>query len=101
MKKAAFVVLFMLVLITFGSTAGGESYMDWIRFGDETSETAHNLREVKTIVDYGGFQQSNRKIGPDGSLSFTLKVDPEKQNYTVKLWGSATGQSMLFWMPHI
>jgi hypothetical protein len=72
---------------------------DSITFGDTTSESSHHLVAKSSDIAKGGLGLSERTLLPldsspkdGGSITFTLNVDPEKQNYfTVKLWGSDAG----------
>jgi hypothetical protein len=80
--------------------AKASNYLDEITFGDTASEHSHDLTSVRSAVIRGGLDESVRELLPlnpvsynGGSVSFTLKVDPERQNYfTVKLWGSDKGE---------
>ena len=74
--------------------------LDDITFGDDLSEQTHGLKAEKSETSRGGLDQPARKLLPGGShpweggtLEWTMKVDPEAQNYvTVKLWGSDKGK---------
>lgn len=69
---------------------------DVITFGDGESERNHNLLGQRSDVVSGGLGQSARRLLPlepqsweGGSLTFRLRVEPEKANYaTIRLWGS-------------
>src|ERR1043165_1367468 len=71
-------------------------HLDVIRFGDAVSEQSHHLIERNSEMIRGGLGEPARQLLPlkpvshnGGSLDFTLKADPLRQNYlTVKLWGS-------------
>ncbi len=80
-------------------TAAAADNLDGIFFGDPVSENAHSLSTTNSQVITGGLGKTARQLLPldpisydGGSVSFKLKVDPERQNYfTVKLWGSDNG----------
>lgn len=74
--------------------------LDMLQFGDAASEAAHGFQGARSEVITGGLGEPARRILPldddswkSGPLEFTMKVDPEKQNYvTVKFWGSDCGE---------
>lgn len=73
--------------------------IDLITFGDAASESRHGFTTEHSESFTGGLDQPARRLlagGPffweGGFVGWTMKVDPEKQNYlTVKLWGSDRG----------
>jgi hypothetical protein len=75
--------------------------IDTLILGDTESEQQHNLTATRSDIIRGGLGESARQLLPlepvshdGGSINFTLKVDPEKQNYvTVRLWGSDKGEN--------
>lgn len=77
-----------------------EGILDTLTFGSQDSEQAHGLEKRNAKVVIGGLEEPALKLLPSGSkpwesspISFTLKVDPEKQNYiTAKFWGSDKGE---------
>ncbi|MGJ8638532.1 MAG: hypothetical protein ACSHYA_03990 [Opitutaceae bacterium] len=77
--------------------------LDVIAFGNAPSEQQHDFKGEHSKVIQGGLEQAARKILPldtgnwkGGSLDFTLKVDPDNQNYmTVKFWGSDVTKNRL------
>lgn len=90
-----------------GSTASTSSaVLDQIMFGDSSSETSHSFNGAYTTVINGVKGDSARVALPSpdnaylgGDLTFTLKIDPDMQNYfTLKTWGSDLGYgvSMLY-----
>lgn len=68
---------------------------DVILFGNAKSETEHLFKNGGTVIVKGEMGESARKALPTspcsrygGELTFTMEVDPVKQNYiSVKLWG--------------
>jgi len=74
--------------------------VDKVVLGDLSSEESHSLTSdhAETIAGAMGLQA--RRLLPlspasfdGGAVSFTMKVDPQAQNYvTVKLWGSDKGE---------
>lgn len=76
---------------------------DGIVFGDSNSETAHTLTTERSEVITGGLGQAAQRLLPlekadwkGGHMTFTLRVDPEKQNYfTIRLWGEEANHNQL------
>ena len=88
-------------LLVFCRDVARGDILDDVTFGNTASEKAHALSTTNSQVITGGLGESARQLLPlnpvsydGGSVSFKLKVDPERQNYfTVKLWGSDKGLS--------
>ena len=82
----------MIAAAALVSSAAAADYLDAISFGDKNSEQIHDLIAVGSDVIPGGLGESARQLLPlnpvsydGGSVTFTLKVDPVRQNYfTVK-----------------
>lgn len=80
-------------------TGSGGGPSDTVILGDSASEQAHGLTQTNSEVIHVGLGEPARQLLPlhpvshnGGSITFTLLVDPERQNYfTVKLWGSDFG----------
>ena len=76
---------------------------DTLTFGDMTSERSHHVTAEQSRVVMGGLGESARILLPltpqtweGGTVSFRLKVDPQKPNYfTIRLWGSESNQNRL------
>jgi len=72
------------------------SITDTLVFGDAASESAHHFADTRSETISGGLGESARRLlapavenWEGGRMSFTLAVDPVKQNYaSVRLWGS-------------
>lgn len=81
--------------------AGGP--VDALTFGDPASEAEHGLVSKHSEAVRGLLEETARKLQPlepvawnGGTLDFTLKVDPENQNYlTIKLSGSDISDNRL------
>ncbi len=82
-----------------------DTVIDKIAFGDEGSEEAHGFVSDNSVVMEGGLDEKCRVIMPGspepefigGSLTFTMKCDPELQNYiTIKFWGDDEGETALY-----
>ncbi|HEX9048330.1 MAG TPA: hypothetical protein VF988_14990, partial [Verrucomicrobiae bacterium] len=92
--------LSLMVAVACLARAVAADYMDAITFGDAASELSHGLVQANSEIIQGGLGQPARRLLPlnpisydGGSVTFTLKVDPQRQNYfTVKLWGSDRGE---------
>ena len=77
------------------NAARGSIPMDILRFGSSDSEKTHSLSVDHAEIIKGGLDQEARQLLPldppqgiGGSMTFVMKVDPDKPNYfTVKLWG--------------
>jgi hypothetical protein len=103
MKSKLNILAVAVWLIAANTFAGESDVVDAIRFGDARSETNHNFVGDHTRIIAGGLGEPARIALPQtnpawegGTLAFTLKVDPEKQNYaTVKLWGSDATRNQL------
>ncbi|MDF7801928.1 hypothetical protein P4C99_20800 [Pontiellaceae bacterium B1224] len=83
--------------------------LDTLAFGDPASEAMHALISTNTQVITGGLGEAARQCLPldpvdyyGGSMTVTMKVDPERRNYfTLKLWSnddttSAMGRLYLY-----
>jgi hypothetical protein len=108
-KRKFFPIVF-LALVVLGSTAarGGDAppthsvALDTVVLGDAQSEQEHRVTFEQSDVIRGGLGEPARRLLPrepvsflGGTVSFTLKVDPQRQNYvTVKLWGSDKGAGL-------
>ncbi|MBD2867129.1 LamG-like jellyroll fold domain-containing protein [Paenibacillus arenilitoris] len=74
-------------------------HLDKLIFGNAESESAHNFAGADTSAVVGALGEPARVSNPrvpaekqGGDLTFTMKVDPVRQNYfTVKFWGSDAG----------
>lgn len=94
---SAFLVASALPGLSQGASANG--VIDTLILGVPASEQSHGLTQVRSEAIQGGLGEPARQLLPldpvshdGGSVSFNLKVDPERQNYlTVKLWGSDKG----------
>jgi len=77
--------------------------LDTLVLGNEPSETAHRASADHSEVIAGGLGEKARRMLPGGALpwqggvlAFSLKVDPEKQNYfTIRLWGDEVNHNQL------
>jgi len=75
----------------------GPDILDFIQLGDKVSESVHNVVAPNTRIITGGLGEICRQIEPGGEISFTVRCDPDNQNYlTVKLWGSDVNPCVLF-----
>jgi len=93
------------VLTGAGATAGQPGRrLDTLYFGNEASETAHQCAAENSAVRTGGLGHRCRVILPTeppsdsgGSITFTVRCDPERQNYlTARLWGGDVGATVLY-----
>ena len=92
-----------LFLVAPGLAAESSAITDTVVFGDAVSETKHALVATHSELVSGGLGEPARILLPQadpawegGRLAFTLRVDPQKQNYaTVRLWGSDATKNRL------
>lgn len=93
--RAIFILAATLCIM---ASAGAQTYLDTIIFGNAASEAAHSfVGPVSVIITNNSVSpaQTARRSSTNnpatvngGSLTFTLKVDPVWRNYfTVKFWG--------------
>lgn len=93
----------MVCLVMCASLARAQSNadsLDMIALGDADSESHHSVKAEMSEVVREGLGESARRLLPmdpptyhGGTLTFTVRVDPEKQNYlTAKFWGSDKGE---------
>lgn len=99
-------LLSCLVSLVFGHStiqaASGDTLIDTLKIGDSTSEKSHDLKDEGTKRENGGLGEPSLKLLPNTAkaweslpIEFTLKVDPEKQNYlTARFWGSDKGEDL-------
>ena len=79
------------------------STLDTITFGDPASESAHTLTAELSRAIPAALSEPSRQLLPGGSdpwrggtLRFTAKVDPARQNYfTLRLWGGDVNHNQL------
>lgn len=98
----------MLFLITVQSNiaaqSAGTSFIDFVEFGNSTSENAHQFYEGQSRVVVGGLNEAARILLPPdvpnwsgGRMSFVVKVDPVQQNYfTIRFWGNDVNHNLLY-----
>ncbi len=85
------------------SVAQTGGILDTLSFGNPASEKAHATAVDQSKIVTGGLGETARVLLPrastdwqGGTLAFTMKVNPAKQNYfTIRLWGSDTTQERL------
>lgn len=98
----------VLAAVPAVAAAEAPTHLDQIVLGNAASEQSHGLSADHSETLDGALGQSARKLLPlsppsfdGGSISFTMKIDPQAQNYvTAKLWGSDKGQNagrLLLW----
>ena len=107
MRPATFsrhLALLMVFTVFVPPLLAASDITDSIVFGDAASEPAHHFAGDHSQVIAGGLGEPARILLPQsdpawagGTLAFTLRVDPEKQNYaTLRLWGSdATSNNLI------
>ena len=89
------------LLFASGLYARKTGVLDEIVFGYSASEKKHGFSAKASQVVTGGLGEEARVLLPipgerveGGHITFTMKVDPEKQNYfTARFWGSDSGNS--------
>jgi hypothetical protein len=101
MKKKRLWIVFSIIGL---STLVSANRVDVITFGNAESEKSHQLDAGRSVIITGGLGESARQLlAPEaenwegGRIAFTLKVEPDRQNYvTVRLWGSDISDNLLF-----
>jgi hypothetical protein len=89
--------------LSLNSAASASSIIDQVTFGDPTSESSHAFTDNGSKVLIGGLgiaarqlQTSTTSTWSGGSIAFTLKVDPARQNYfTGRFWGGEANPDRL------
>ncbi len=79
---------------------------DVLALGNEASEKAHHFMGGESRQITGGLNETARILLPatpagwqGGKLSFTIKVDPDKQNYiTTRFWGNDVSHNRLYFV---
>lgn len=77
--------------------------LDTLSFGNDASETQHDLTAKLSDFKSGGLGEPARRLLPGGDaawqggvLKFTVRVDPVKQNYfTLRLWGEDVNHNQM------
>jgi hypothetical protein len=95
--------LFIVASMLIGCCFSQSKFKDVIVFGDPSSESQHSVTEKSTKVIKGAKDEPARVLQPisgerveGGNISFTMQIDPEKQNYcTVRFWGGDAGNKNL------
>jgi hypothetical protein len=86
------------------AAAATQPPLDVIHLGDPGSEKAHDLKgDHQELVSDGALGETARRLLPldnpnwqGGRIDFTMKVDPDKQNYfTAKFWGGEANANRL------
>jgi hypothetical protein len=97
-------LLSRLVSLAFVCPAlGSAEILDTLVFGNDASETGHELSATASDCKSGGLGESSRRLLPGGVpawqggvLKFNVRVDPEKQNYfTLRLWGGDVNHNQM------
>ncbi len=77
--------------------------LDTLVFGNSASEASHETSATLCDVHRGGLGEPSRRLLPGGTLpwqggvlKFTIRVDPEQQNYfTIRLWGDDVNHNQM------
>lgn len=93
-----------LCIFSLHAAWAGDSITDTLVLGVSDSEKAHDFSGPDSETITGGIGESARRLLPrgnhdwqGGTVAFTLKVDPEKQNYvTARFWGDEVTGNRLF-----
>ena len=99
LRKNLLIALAMIIILSAGTVAHAGTTLDTLILGSPESEKAHGFKDEFSQIIKGGLDQHARQLLPrnpasylGGNITFTVSVDPEKQNYiTAKLWGSDKG----------
>ena len=82
------------------SAQSSNAIVDSLVIGDQASEKSHDLKADGSKRSIGALDEPALQLLPSGTkpweslpIEFTLKTDPEKQNYlTARLWGGDKGE---------
>lgn len=93
----------LLPLAAAIALGAGAATVDTLCLGDSASEKAHGFSGAATRVIRGGLGEAARVIEPpepadyrSEPVRFTMKVDPERQNYfSAKFWGGEVSGNLL------
>ena len=98
----AFLFAFVLFIAGAGAfrVSASEAIVDSLIIGDPASEKNHQLKADGAKRSTGGLEEQTLQLLPSGTkaweslpIEFTLKTDPEKQNYlTARFWGGDKGE---------
>jgi hypothetical protein len=99
-KYIASVVMMLLFTMSASAQSG---LVDMLVAGEPVSERQHNVQGIRSEIKQDALQEPSRiLLAPEtaswegGKLSFTMKVDPEKENYfTARFWGSEANPNTL------
>lgn len=102
-SKAVFTIIITILSGLSYAQDQSSQIIDEISLGNSSSELFHNLEGINAETIKGALNQSARRLLPlqpvnweGGKIIFSLKVDPEKQNYfTAKFWGSEINPNRL------
>src|SRR3954468_6369818 len=92
----------LLLLLPLSALAGTPLVDDFV-LGDQAAETRHQLKAEQSELVAGALGLPSRRLLPGGAqpweggrLSFTMKVDPARQNYlTARFWGDEVNANLL------
>lgn len=92
----------LLLMALFIINSASAQIVDVLALGNPASESTHKIIQQESKIIKGALNEPARVLLPvgnswkGGSVSFTMKVDPDKQNYfTIKLWGSDINENKL------
>lgn len=96
-------LLFPLLLASILPCLASAPPLDTLVFGNDASENDHGMSATVSETKPGGLGEPSRRLLPGGAqawqggmLKFTVRVDPEKQNYfTIRLWGGDVNHNHL------
>lgn len=102
-RFARLCVVLLILIISRSAAGASQSLVDTLAFGQDQSESTHNVQADHSEVIVGGLGEPARRLLPlgsnnwqGGSLRFTMKVDPQRSNYfTTRFWGDDTGPDLL------
>jgi len=90
-----FILPAVVLLAALRPDAARGGLLDTLVFGNDASETSHELVAEHSDCAAGGLGEPSRRLLPGnpadwqgGTLKFRVRVDPARQNYfTIRLWG--------------
>lgn len=101
MRKIRLYICLLCGILSVNIFAKKTDLLDEIVFGSSASEKKHSFSSVESKIVQGGMGELARILMPvdgqrveGGNMTFTMKVDPQKQNYfTARFWGGDYGNN--------
>lgn len=98
-----YILIGTFLLLLLCPTHSAADHKDVLIFGNKNSEKKHTVKTHLSEAYTGGMGETARRMLPPetegwkgGTVSFRMKIDPEKQNYfSVRCWGDESDRTMV------